>query len=78
MLESAYPDGTVLIVSPNASVRRGDRVVVKTKDGAVTVAELKRRTSKLIELRSIEAEPTERTVALRDVLWMQRIIWASQ
>jgi phage repressor protein C with HTH and peptisase S24 domain len=77
-LESAYRDGTVLIVSPNASVRRGDRIVVKTKDGTVTVSELKRRTSKLIELRSIEAEPTERTVALRDVLWMQRIIWASQ
>lgn len=78
VLGSAYQDGTVLIVSPNASVRRGDRVVVKTKDGAVTVAELKRRTSKLIELRSIEAEPTERTVPLRDVQWMQRIIWASQ
>ncbi|HEY6254305.1 MAG TPA: helix-turn-helix transcriptional regulator [Xanthobacteraceae bacterium] len=77
-LSGAYRDGTVLIVSPNASVRRGDRVVVKTKDGAVTVSELKRRTSKLIELRSIDSAPAERTVFLRDVLWMQRIIWASQ
>jgi len=77
-LAGAYRDGTVLIVSPNASIRRGDRVVVKIKDGSVTVAELKRRTSKLVELRSIEVEPGERTVALRDVLWMQRIIWASQ
>jgi phage repressor protein C with HTH and peptisase S24 domain len=77
-LEPTYRDGTVLIVSPNASVRRGDRVVVKTKDGKVTVSELKRRTSKLIELRSLDAEPAERSVALHDVLWMQRIIWASQ
>lgn len=77
-LAGAYRDGTVLIVSPNASIRRGDRVVVKTKDGALTVAELKRRTSKLIELRSIDAEPDDRTIGLRDVLWMQRIIWASQ
>ena len=77
-LEPTYRDGTVLIVSPNASIRRGDRVVVKTKDGKVTVSELKRRTSKLIELRSLDAEPAERTVSLRDVLWMQRIIWASQ
>ena len=77
-LAGAYRDGTVLIVSPNASIRRGDRVVVKIKDGTVTVAELKRRTSKLVELRSIEVEPSDRTVALRDVLWMQRIIWASQ
>jgi phage repressor protein C with HTH and peptisase S24 domain len=77
-LEPAYRDGTVLIVSPNASIRRGDRVVVKTKDGKATISELKRRTSKLIELRALNAEPAERTVALRDVLWMQRIIWASQ
>ena len=77
-LEPAYRDGTVLIVSPNASIRRGDRVVVKTKDGKATVSELKRRTSKIIELRSMDAEPAERTVALRDVLWMQRIVWASQ
>ncbi len=77
-LEPAYRDGTVLIVSPNASIRRGDRVVVKSKDGKVTVSELKRRTSKLIELRSLDAAATERTVSLRDVLWLQRIVWASQ
>ena len=77
-LEPTYQDGTVLIVSPNASVRRGDRVVVRTKDGKVTVSELKRRTSKLIELRSLDAAPAERSVSLRDVLWMQRILWASQ
>jgi phage repressor protein C with HTH and peptisase S24 domain len=77
-LEPAYRDGTVLIVSPNASVRRGDRIVIKTKDGKVTVSELKRRTSKIIELRSVDTAPTERTVALREVLWMQRIVWASQ
>jgi phage repressor protein C with HTH and peptisase S24 domain len=77
-LEPTYRDGTLLIVSPNASIHRGDRVVVKTKDGKVTVSELKRRTSKLIELRSLDAAATERTVSLRDVLWLQRIVWASQ
>ena len=77
-LEPAYRDGTVLIVSPNAAIHRGDRVVVKSKDGKVTVSELKRRTSKLIELRSLDAAATERTVSLRDVLWLQRVVWASQ
>jgi phage repressor protein C with HTH and peptisase S24 domain len=77
-LEPAYRDGTVLIVSPNASIRRGDRVVVRTKDGKVTVSELKRRTSKIIELRSMDSEAAERTVSLREVLWIQRILWASQ
>ena len=77
-LEPVYRDGTLLIVSPNASIRRGDRIVLKTKDGKVTVNELKRRTSKVIELRSLSPPPTERTVQLRDVLWMQRVVWASQ
>ncbi len=77
-LKGVYRNGTTLIVSPNAPVRRGDRVVVRTKDGSVTVSELKRRTTKLIELRSIDGAPTDRTVALRDVSWIQRIIWASQ
>jgi phage repressor protein C with HTH and peptisase S24 domain len=77
-MEPAYRDGTVVIVSPAASVRRGDRVVVKTKDGEVTVKELKRRTSKSIELRSINPEHAERTLPLRDVLWMARIVWATQ
>jgi len=77
-LEPAYRDGTILIVSPNASIRRGDRVVVKTKDGKVMVRELKRRTSKIIELRSLDSESAERAVPLRDVLWLQRIVWAGQ
>jgi phage repressor protein C with HTH and peptisase S24 domain len=74
----AYSDGTVLIVSPAASIRRGDRVVVKTADDAVTVMELKRRTARTVELRSIEPAPTERTLSARDVLWIARVIWASQ
>src|SRR4051794_13049233 len=45
-MEPAYRDGTVIIVSPSASIRRRDRVVVKTRDGEVMVKELKRRTPK--------------------------------
>jgi phage repressor protein C with HTH and peptisase S24 domain len=77
-LEPTYRDGTILIVSPNASIRRGDRVVIKTKDGKLAVSALKRRTSKLIELRALDAEAAERMVALHELLWMQRVVWASQ
>ena len=77
-LEPTYRHGTILIISPNAAIRRGDRIVVKTKDGQVAVSELKRRTSKLIELRSLNAEADERSVMLHEVLWMQRIAWATQ
>ena len=39
----AYRDGDVIIVSPAAPVRRGDRVVVRTKEGEVLAKELKRQ-----------------------------------
>ncbi|MGB9410229.1 MAG: helix-turn-helix transcriptional regulator, partial [Pseudolabrys sp.] len=45
-MKPAYRSGDVIIVSPGATARKGDRVVVKTKDGEVTVKELKRKTTK--------------------------------
>jgi len=77
-MEPAYREGTIIIVSPSASIRRGDRVVLKTRDGEVMVKELKRRTSKSIELRSINPAHATRTLSPRDVLWTHRVVWASQ
>jgi phage repressor protein C with HTH and peptisase S24 domain len=74
----AYRDGDVIIVSPGAPIRRGDRVVVKTKKDEVMVKELKRRTSKSIELQSINAEHPDRTLPVSDVMWIARVVWASQ
>jgi phage repressor protein C with HTH and peptisase S24 domain len=59
-------------------VRRGDRVVVKTVKGEVMVKELKRKTSKTIELQSLNRDHADRTLAMADVLWIARIVWASQ
>jgi phage repressor protein C with HTH and peptisase S24 domain len=77
-MEPAYRDGAVIIVSPAASVRKNDRVVVKTREGEVMVKELKRKTAKSIELRSINPAHTDRSLLTRDVLWIARIVWASQ
>ena len=74
----AYRDGAVIIVSPAASVRKNDRVVVKTREGEVMVKELNRKTAKSIELRSINPAHTDRSLLTRDVLWIARIVWASQ
>jgi phage repressor protein C with HTH and peptisase S24 domain len=78
VLLPAYADGTLLIVSPAASIRRGDRVVIKTTDEAVMVRELKRCTARTVELRSLDAAGVERRLSVRDVLWMARVVWASQ
>jgi phage repressor protein C with HTH and peptisase S24 domain len=74
----AYRDGDVILVSPSAPVRRGDRVVVKTRGGEVMAKELKRRTPSAIELRSLNAEHEDRVLFADDVVWMARILWVSQ
>jgi phage repressor protein C with HTH and peptisase S24 domain len=73
-----YRDGDILVVSPKASIRRGDRVVVKTKAGEVMVMELRRRSARNIELQSFGAAAGERTLVIEDVDWIARIVWASQ
>jgi len=73
-----YRDGTVIVVSPSAPIRRGDRVVLRMQDGEVMARELKRRTAKSIELRALGPGQVERTLAVDEVRWIARIMWASQ
>ncbi len=77
-MHPAYRDGTIIIVSPAAPIRRGDRVVVKTKLGEIMAKELKRKTAKTLELKSLNPEHPDRTFTAEDVLWVARIVWASQ
>lgn len=74
----AYRDGTLLVVSPMTPLRRGDRVLVRTRAGAVTASELKRRTAKTVELRPLDPAEPERVVAEEELAWIARIAWASQ
>ena len=77
-MKPTYRDGDVIVVSPGAPIRRGDRVVVKTKDGEVMVKELRRRTQKVIELQSLNPAHADRSLLTADVEWIARIVWASQ
>jgi len=77
-MEPLYRDGDVVIVSPAASVRRGDRVVVRTTEGEVMVKQLVRMTGKRIELASINPAHPGRVLASEEVNWLARILWASQ
>ena len=77
-MEPAYRDGDVILVSPAAPIRRGDRVVVRTRNGEVMAKELKRKTAKAIELKSLNAQHADRVIPSSEVLWIARILWASQ
>jgi phage repressor protein C with HTH and peptisase S24 domain len=77
-MQPLYRDGDMIIVSPAAQIRKGDRVVVKTHDGEVMAKELKRRTAKTIELASMNPAHGDRILQQAEVVWMARIVWASQ
>ena len=77
-MKPIYRDGDVIVVSPGTPIRRGDRVVVKTRAGEVMLRELKRRTAKLLELQSLNASVPDRTLAAAEVQWIARIVWVRQ
>ena len=70
--------GFIIIVSPAERIRKGDRVVVKTSDGEVMAKILKRRTASQVELISLNPDHDDRALALDQIEWMARIVWASQ
>ena len=73
-----YRDGDRLIVDPAATVRRGDRVVVKTATGEVMAKVLERQGPRGMELASLNPEHPARALATAEIVWVARIIWASQ
>lgn len=73
-----YRDGDVLIVSPTASPRKGDRVVVCTTKGEIFAQELKRRSAKTLELSSLVKDSEDRAVPAEEIAWVARIMWARQ
>ncbi len=77
-MRPVYRAGDIIVVSPNSPVRKGDRVVVKTRRGEVMVKELRKKTSKFVELKSLNAGHGDRQLAVQDVDWIARIVWATQ
>lgn len=73
-----YRQGDRIIVAPGANIRKGDRVVVKTRDGEVMAKILKRQGPQEIELASANPVHADRVFATSEVEWMARIVWASQ
>jgi phage repressor protein C with HTH and peptisase S24 domain len=73
-----YREGDMVIISPGATVRKGDRVVVKTTDGQVMAKVMQRQTAKTVELASFNPAHDTKTFEVKEIDWMGRIIWASQ
>jgi phage repressor protein C with HTH and peptisase S24 domain len=77
-MEPVFRDGDMVVVSPAAPIRRGDRVVIRTQAGEVMAKQLTRRSARRIELKSLNPAHPDYSFELGEVLWVHRIIWASQ
>ena len=73
-----YREGDIVIVSPSTSVRKGDRVIAKTRDGQVMAKILQRQTSRTVELASFNPAHESKTYEMKEIDWIARILWASQ
>lgn len=73
-----YRDGDLVIVSPVASIRRRDRVMLKTRAGAIHAGTLLRRTAQRIEIAPFADDLEPQVLPVKEVAWMARILWVSQ
>jgi len=77
-MEPVYREGDRIIVAPAQELRRGDRVVAKLTSGEVLAKELGRHTQTFIELKSFNPEFEPLQVPIGEIVWLARIVWASQ
>ena len=73
----AYKQGDMIIASPSAPRRRGDRVLLLATDGSLTIGELGLETAMQVRLRGLSGEelPAHKT---KDIRLLARILWLSQ
>ena len=70
-----FRDGDVVVVSPTAELRKGDRVLVKTADGWALMR-LVRRTAKKVELKPLNGENGGGVFDRAKIEWIARVVWA--
>lgn len=74
-----YRAGDRIVVDRAASdVRKGDRVVVRTKGGETIAKEVAATSPRSVTLVSINPAYPARILPRRDIVWMGRIVWVSQ
>ncbi len=73
-----FRPGDRIIVAPGQEVRKGDRVVVKTRGGEVMAKELGRISARRVELISLNPAYPPRDLDVDDISWIARVVWASQ
>lgn len=77
-LSPFFRAGDQMVVSPQANVRRGDRVVVKVVNGQLLVRTMARKSALRVELNGLNGDGVTMQLGIDEIAWMSRVIWASQ
>ena len=72
-----YHAGDVLIVAPHAPLRRGDKIMIHSRDHQIVLGELIRQSPRLVEIIRFD-NGTECSLPASDVALISRILWAAQ
>ncbi|MDB5366595.1 MAG: transcriptional repressor LexA [Rhodospirillales bacterium] len=73
-----YRDGDVLVITPSAPARRGDRVLLRTRAGDLALGTLTRQTATRIDLTPLAPGAEHHSYERDDVVWIARVRWACQ
>jgi phage repressor protein C with HTH and peptisase S24 domain len=71
-----YRNGDLVVVSPSAEVRPGDRVLLRSQQGELLITELLERSAERLRIRSLSREHVVRDLAPSQVQWCARIVWS--
>lgn len=77
-MQPLYREGDILVVAPQERIRKGDRIIVKTRTGEVMAKELLKQNAGKISLKSLNPAFEDRSLSLDEIAWMARILWVSQ
>lgn len=73
-----FRDGDTIIVSPEAPVRNGDRIVVNTGAGEVLIRQLHQDTGNNVQFAGFNLQTPMLAIKRSEINWMARIVWTSQ
>ena len=73
-----YREDDIVVISPTATTRKGDRMLVCTTSGEVLTCELKRRTSRTLEVKFQHSDTPDSSIPRNEILWDARIMWVKQ
>lgn len=76
--DPVYRDGDLIIASPEAEVRRGDRIVIGTASNDVLLRRIGRQEAEGLYLESPINASSGSFLKNSEIRWVARVIWASQ